>query len=158
MSDSIAWSDGITGKMKGMILMNKRIIIIEGIIQAFIGIGAVIYGLLIIIDPSGGRANMPLELLADSPFASYLIPGVILFLVNGIGHVSSAVLSFTMNRYAGHTGILFGLALIVWIVVQVLLIGYANFLQPFYLILGIFELIFGISMYRQISGLQSNYR
>lgn len=130
--------------------MNKRIFIIEGIIQAFVGIGAIIYGLLLIVDPSGSKANMPLELLTRSPFTNYFIPGIILFLVNGVGHVFSSVLSFTMNKYAGYAGILFGLALIGWIVVQVLLIGYANFLQPFYLILGIIELIFGYYMYKQL--------
>ncbi len=129
--------------------MNKRIFLIEGIIQAFIGIGAVIYGLLLIIDPDGGKANMPLELLASSPFTSYLIPGILLFLVNGIGHIISSGLSFTMNKYAGYAGILFGFALIVWIFVQIIMIGYANWLQPFYLILGILELIFGILIYKQ---------
>jgi len=135
--------------------MNKRIFLIEGIMQAFIGIGAVIYGLLLIFDPSGSKAALPIDLLSRSPFANYLIPGILLFLVNGVGNVVSSVLSFTRNKYAGYAGILFGFALIIWIFVQVLLIGYASWLQPFYLILGILELIFGIVIYQQLKSVKT---
>jgi len=135
--------------------MNKRVFLIEGILQAFIGVGAVVYGLLLIFDPSGNKASLPLELLSNSPFANYLIPGILLFLVNGVGNVVSSVLSFTKSTYAGYAGILFGLALIVWIFVQVMLIGYASWLQPFYLVLGILELIFGIIIYKQLKSKQS---
>jgi hypothetical protein len=128
--------------------MSNRIFIFEGIIQAFIGIGAVIYGPLLIIDPSGGKAAMSVDLLSGSPFENYLIPGILLFLINGISNIAGSILSFKKSEYAGYAGILLGFALIIWIVVQLMLIGYANWLQPFYLILGIVELILGIVIFR----------
>jgi len=128
--------------------MNKVIFRLEGILQIFIGIGAVGCGLLLIIDPSGSKMGLPIEALSNSPFESYLIPGLLLFSVNGIGNVFSAVLSFRKNRYSGYTGAFFGTALIIWIIVQTVLIGF-HWLQPPILILGIVELIFGIAIYKQ---------
>ncbi len=128
--------------------MSNRIFIFEGIIQAFIGIGAVIYGPLLIIDPSGGKAAMSVDLLKGSPFTNYLIPGILLFFINGVGNITGSILSFKKSNYAGYAGILLGVALIIWVVVQLMLIGYANWLQPFYLILGISELILGIVIFR----------
>ncbi|MBD3289755.1 hypothetical protein GF337_13190 [candidate division KSB1 bacterium] len=135
--------------------MKTRIFIFEGIVQAFIGIGAVIYGPLLIIDPSGGKAAMPVELLSGSPFSNYLIPGILLFLINGVGHIAGSFLSFTKNNHAGYAGILLGSALIIWIIVQVILIGYANWLQPFYLTLGILELVLSIAVYKQIKSIKN---
>lgn len=129
--------------------MNKKVFLIEGILQIFIGVGAVIYGLLLASYPDGSKAGLPLELLSGSPFANYLIPGILLLLVNGVGNVVSSILSFSRHKYAGYAGMFFGVALIIWIIVQIILIGYANLLQPFYLSLGIIELLLGIIMYKQ---------
>ncbi len=128
--------------------MNKVIFRLEGILQLFIGIPAVVFGLLLIIDPSGGKIGLPIELIFNSPFKDYLIPGLLLFSVNGIGNVLSSVLSFKKSRYSGYTGAFFGTALVIWIIVQTVLVGF-HWLQPAYLILGIIELILGIAIYKQ---------
>lgn len=128
---------------------------IEGGLQAFIGVGAVVCGLLLIIEPNGDKLGMPLELLSGSPFENYLIPGLLLFSVNGMGNVFAAILSFGKNKYSGYTGMLFGLALIIWIVVQIELIGLVTWLQPFYLLLGILELLLGIVLNKQLRDLSN---
>ena len=127
--------------------MKKRIYILEGILQMFIGVGAVICGFLLIIEPSGKLIQLPIELLSNSPFENYLIPGLILFLVNGIGNVFGSILSFTKNRYSGYAGVFFGSALIIWIMVQVIMIGLSSLLQPFYLILGFLEILGAIKIH-----------
>lgn len=130
--------------------MNKNVFLTEGILQVFIGFGAVACGLLLVVYPSGNKIGLPLELLSNSPFENYLIPGLLLFSVNGVGNVFSSILSFRKNKYSGYTGMLFGVALIVWIIVQIMLIGYTNWLQPFYLVLGILELLFGVVIYKRL--------
>ena len=118
----------------------------EGVLQALIGIGAVICGALLIIAPDGHYLQMPLDLLGNSPFRNFLIPGLILFLVNGVGNLISSVLCFRMHRIAGFSGLFFGFGLIIWLFVQVNMIGGGSWLQYLYFVLGILLLLLGIAM------------
>jgi hypothetical protein len=89
-------------------------------------------------------------LLKDSPFRSFLIPGIILFSVNGVGNIVSAVLCFRIQRIAGFAGIFFGFGLIIWLFVQISLVGGGHWLQYLYFVLGVIELLLGIAM-RELS-------
>ncbi len=42
----------------------------------FLGLGAIGGGLTLIISPSGALIGMPLSMLDESPFTSFLLPGV----------------------------------------------------------------------------------
>ncbi len=44
------------------------------LLQLFIGVGAIFGGIGLIIHPDGSFLQIPIELLANSPFTSYLIP------------------------------------------------------------------------------------
>jgi len=127
--------------------MKNYLYYFQGVLQTFIALGAVIYGLMLIIYPTGEQIGIPLELLAESPFDNYVIPGILLFLFNGVGNITGLILSFKKNIYAGLAGILLGIILIGWIIIQIKLIGYANWLQPFYLLLGILEFYLGSRIY-----------
>jgi hypothetical protein len=127
-------------------LVKRTVYFTEGILQSLIGIGAVISGALLIIRPDGHYLQLPLDLLEDTPFRNFLIPGVILFLVNGAGNLVSAVLCFRIQRIAGFAGIFFGLGLIIWLFVQVNLVGGGHWLQISYFVLGIIELLLGVAM------------
>jgi hypothetical protein len=89
---------------------------------------------------------MPLEMLKNSPFKNFLVPGLILLFVNGVGNTISAILCFRMHKFAGFTGMIFGFGLIIWIFVQVNMIGGGSWLQYLYFGLGILVLIIGIAM------------
>ena len=89
-------------------------------------------------------------MLDGSPFQDFLIPGIILFTVNGIGNLSAGILSFRRHRLAGWTGIFFGFALMIWIFIQVNMIGGGNWLQYLYFGLGLVEVILGVFI-REIS-------
>ncbi|MEZ4621512.1 MAG: hypothetical protein R2867_39255 [Caldilineaceae bacterium] len=65
--------------------MKKNVFNGLGILQVFIGIGAVAGGLGLALDPSGASLGTPLELLEETPFTTFLIPGIVLFTVNGLG-------------------------------------------------------------------------
>lgn len=126
--------------------MQKIIFIMEGIIQSFIGIGAVISGILMILKPDGSIFQMPLSMLNNSPFTDFLIPGIILFSVNGIGNIFSGYLSFRHHKLSGFAGIFFGSGLNIWIFVQVSMIGGGDWLQYLYFFLGMLQLIFGFAV------------
>jgi hypothetical protein len=126
--------------------MKRTVYFAEGVLQSLIGIGAVISGALLIIRPDGHYLQIPLDMLKNSPFRNFLIPGVILFLVIGVGNIVSAVLSFRIQRIAGFAGLFFGFGLVIWLFVQINLVGGGHWLQYLYFVLGIIQLLLGIAM------------
>jgi hypothetical protein len=138
----------IVGEMTGSSSSDRRRLATGlGILQMFVGIGAVPAGMAMISDPSGRSLGMDLEMLVNSPFADFLIPGVFLLLVNGIGSVLGAITSFRRHRYAGEIAAGLGTFLMVWIAAQVWWMG-PHWLHVIYFVLGLVELILGL-MFRR---------
>lgn len=61
----------------------KRLAKALGILQLFIGLGAVAGGLGLVLESDGSNLGMPLSMLEHSPFSDFLIPGLVLLIVNG---------------------------------------------------------------------------
>ena len=102
----------------------------------FLGISAIGGGGQFLLDPTGDIIGMPGDVLADSPFADFLLPGLILFTVLGLFPLVVLYGLYTQHRWAWPGVIMVGIALIVWIVVQGLIIGFGHWLQWLYLSLG----------------------
>jgi hypothetical protein len=119
-----------------------------GALQLFIGLGAVAGGLGLALEPSGANLGIPLGLLEGSPFASYLIPGIVLFAVNGLGSLVGAAASFTRRRYAGEIAMALGLFLVAWITVQVYWFAGIHWLHVLYFGLGALEFVLGWALQR----------
>ena len=84
----------------------------------------VVGGSALVRDPSGGNVQIPVAWLEGSPFADYLIPGWILLVVLG---VAPLVVAFGVSRdrgWARPAAALVGTALLVWLGVQIAIIGY----------------------------------
>jgi hypothetical protein len=116
-----------------------------GILQVFIGIGAVPAGMLMIINPSGSDLSMTVEMLFNSPFPNFLIPGIFLLGFNGMGSLLGALATFKRYRFASKIAIGLGIFLILWITVQVYWLG-IHWLHILYFILGIIELVLGLKL------------
>jgi hypothetical protein len=114
-----------------------------GVLQALIGIGAVGGGLGLVLEPSGENLGIPIELLQNSPFSDYLVPGIFLLAINGIGSIVGSVLSFKRYVYAGETAMALGVFLVAWIVLQVYWIDAFHWLHACYLGLGLWEFVLG---------------
>lgn len=127
-------------------MMRKSLFNGLGVLQAFIGVGAVAGGLGLALDPSGASLGVPLELLEETPFATFLVPGIVLFAVNGLGSLAGAVASFARYRYAGEIAMALGAFLVAWIIVQVYWMSGFHWLHWLYLILGIVEAVLGWSV------------
>ncbi|MGA3015065.1 MAG: hypothetical protein ABSD71_13645 [Bacteroidales bacterium] len=112
-------------------------------IQIMIAIAAIPAGILFLIDPSGHKNGTSSAILANSPFIDFFIPGLILLLFIGIGNFSGTVLTILRKEVSGFIGIIFGIMLMVWIVLQVYWIGYSSFLQPVFFVLGLIEAAIG---------------
>ncbi len=126
--------------------MHKALYVVEGVLQLLIGLGAVASGAVLVISPDGHILSMTPDMLRASPFRDFLIPGLILFAVNGVGNVVSGILSFRRHRYAPFAGMVFGLGLMIWIFAQVNMIGGGHWLQVLYFFLGGIELVLAILM------------
>jgi hypothetical protein len=99
--------------------------------------GAIPVGLLFIGDPSGAAMQLPRAWIDDTVFGSYLVPGLYLFAMNGLGMVAVAGLSLYRHWLAPWlTGVL-GIGLITWILVQLVVMPETMWLQWFFLLAGI---------------------
>lgn len=103
--------------------MKKLVFITLGVLQLLVGLGAAISGLMLIVYPSGSLLQAPLEMLRGSPFDDFLLPGIILFLVNGVGQLLAGILTLRKHPFAAYAGEALGIALMIWIFVQVNMIG-----------------------------------
>lgn len=91
---------------------------------AFQAMSGIYGGLSLALNPSGAFLQMPLSLLQDSPFGNYLIPGIILFIVLGVGPLIVAYRLWKKYKRAHLESLAIGIALLIWIGVEILMIGY----------------------------------
>jgi hypothetical protein len=131
--------------------MKRAVFIAEGVVQVLISVGAIVAGIMMIAAPDGHLLQMPLSMLKNSPFRSFLVPGIILLLVNGIGNLLSAILCFQGRKYAAYVAEVFGFGLIIWVFVQVSMIGGGHWLPYIYFSLGILVALLGTAM-RELDG------
>ena len=112
-----------------------------------LGVGALAGGAALMLGPRGEILPLPLSALEGSPFDNYFVPGLILFGVLGIGPLLAARLIWLRNRLAPPATILVGVALLVWLAVEIAIVGYSDNppLQPFYLLLGATITIVGLA-------------
>jgi uncharacterized membrane protein len=131
------------------IKVKRKVYIGLGSLQAFIGLGALAGGFGLVKDPSGSALGLPPSFLEGSPFPDFLIPGIFLLAVHGIGSMIGAGLSFTRRRYAQEIAIVLGAILIAWIVIQIVIISSFSWMHVLYFILGVVELGFGLYIRRR---------
>lgn len=103
-------------------------------ILLFLGISAVFGGIGLIFNDG---LSMPKDWLSNSPFNSYLIPGLILtFIVGGTSFGASYMLLKNMKNSIEGAAVA-GFGVIIWIFVQRYIIRQSSFLQIVYFAVGI---------------------
>lgn len=133
----------------------KKYFYILGSLQAFTAIGAIPAGIGYLMDTTGKGMGASPDLLANSPLDSFLLPGLFLVLVNGTANIAGAWLSFRKNRYAGHAGVLLGVALALWIIIQVAWISLSSVLQPLFLVVGLVNTFLGWKIMKHFAEIKS---
>jgi hypothetical protein len=117
--------------------------IILGILLLIIAINALgggYYGM-------AGAENVPLEWLEGSPFKSYFLPSLFLFIVIGGFCLAGSILVFRNSIYAKRISLCCVAILISWILIQVATIGHVSWMQPAILILAIIIFLISIGIY-----------
>jgi hypothetical protein len=98
---------------------------------------AIPVGIMFITDPTGASIQMPPGWIEATPFGSYLIPGLYLFAVNGIGMLVAAALAVRRHPTAPWLVGALGIGLMIWIGVQVALMPETMILQPIVFVAGL---------------------
>jgi len=118
---------------------------------AFLSLGAFFGGLFLIIKPDGSFFDMPVEILQNSPFTNFLIPGIILILCFGIlpiyniysiikrpdNHFFRKINLIYDYHFSWTLSVYIGIALIIWINVQTLFFNSVEIIHTFYSFYGI---------------------
>jgi hypothetical protein len=121
----------------------------------FMAISGIFGGVSLLIDPSGNILQLSISLLENTLFKNYLVPGIILLLFLGLlpSFVFYGLISKRKNRIANRLNlyrkrhwawtfsVYIGIIQIIWIDVQVMLIGGGYTIQTVYALLGVLILI-----------------
>jgi len=111
--------------------------IISSVLLLVNGIGALWGGANLLRDTSGKSMGWSLEMLAHTPFSDYFIPGLILFISNGLFSLFVFLLLLFGNRKYPLLLFAQGAILIGWIMIQVLMLRTFIQLHLIMLLIGI---------------------
>lgn len=91
--------------------------------------GALYGGGKFIADPSGNSLQITVHLLRHSPFKDFLVPGIILFVANGVFSLLTLVLLLINNSNYPKAITIQGCILLGWIIIQIALLCSFNALH-----------------------------
>jgi hypothetical protein len=127
--------------------MERFLNILASLLLLFNGIGAIYGGWNLMAHPDGSSIQLSMEWLNPTPFTSYLLPGLVLFIFNGL--MSFFVLGFVIMRHKLAPGLIQiqGIILSVWILVQIMMIQTVYFLHWIMLGIGLLLILIGRYIY-----------
>ncbi len=123
----------------------KKVYLFLFALHILVGIGAVCGGLAAITDPNSPM-GIPTETLEYSPFDNFLIPGLILFAVIGLGNLLSAGMFLARTKYQGYISSVFSWALVIWIIVQVIMLRSVVFLHVLFFLIGLVQALLSAAL------------
>jgi hypothetical protein len=104
------------------------------------------------LSPSGKMMQMPLSMLKYSPFNNFLIPGIILFIFNGLLCMVIAIFSLIKIRDYPFLIILQGCILTIWLIVEIIMLRVFYFPLHFpYLMVGLGLILTGYLLKKETS-------
>jgi hypothetical protein len=98
------------------------------------GVSGLVGGYALMADPSGALIGLPLVWLEGTPFSDYFVPGIILLTMLGVCPVVVGWGLWRGRSWAWYGSVLVGASLAIWILVEIIMIGYQPDppLQAFY--------------------------
>ena len=99
----------------------------------FVGITAIGGGAALVARPDGSLIQAPAGMLAHSPFDTFLVPGLLLLVVVGIGNAIAGYLIARDKPGAPFAALFAGASLFAWIVTEMILLREHHWLQLGYL-------------------------
>jgi hypothetical protein len=104
---------------------------------AILGLGALAGGAALVARPDGSVMQLPLNYLDGSPFPDFLVPGLILGGLFGVGSYAVVGLGWRNVRLAPFLAFAIGCAQMIWISVELAVIKELSFLHPLFFCVGL---------------------
>ncbi len=104
----------------------KTLRILACLLLLFNGTGALFGGWSFIQDPTGSDLQIPTTYLEHSPFKDFLIPGIVLFTVNGVLSLVTLVWTLMQWKQYGWLIMIQGAMLVGWIIIQMIMLREIN--------------------------------
>jgi hypothetical protein len=131
----------------------KRARTVSLVLLFFLGLSALPAAIFMLMDPSGSEMGLPAEMLDQTPFNSFLIPGILLGFFNGVLSLLFAILVIKKHHLHAWMVMFQGSVLMIWLTVEVLMgLYYPALTLPYYLV-AILLLSCGLLMKLSKSGL-----
>jgi len=140
------------------------------LLMVVMGLMSIAGGGTFVIKPDGSLMKIPVSDLAHTPFTNFLIPGLILLIVLGILPliITYAFFARPNSNFFGKLNvdhnmawpwswaIYYGFIVIMWIVIEIALIGYHSLMQTLVSILGVAILI--VALLPRVRSYFRNYK
>ena len=107
------------------------------VLLTLLGVGALAGGIALVAKPDGSVMHFDPALLAGSPFTDFLVPGLILGGLFGIGSFVVIVLGLRHASLAPFLAFALGCGQMIWITVELAVIRELSFLHPTFFIVGL---------------------
>ena len=115
------------------------------VLEIFLGIAAVVCGVLFVIRPNGSLLGMTVADLIRGPFSDFLVPGVLLALVIGLGMLGAAAMVIQRREHAWRFTVAAGLAMVAFETVEIVTVRF-NPQQLIYGALGVAVALLGLRL------------
>jgi len=102
-----------------------------------LGLGALAGGIALVSTPDGSVMHFDPRVLAGSPFSDFVVPGLILGGLFGVGSLVVAAIGIARARIAPFLAFAIGCGQMIWIVVEVAIIKEVSFLHPTFFAIGL---------------------
>jgi menaquinone-dependent protoporphyrinogen oxidase len=113
----------------------------------FSGITALAGGTLLALDPLGTTLRTPTSLLQHSPFASFLVPGLLLALFVGLPHLVAAAVVLRPVAWRGALAFASGVSLGIYVLTEMALLRTVHPLQVLYVGVALATALLGETLY-----------
>ncbi|HTS44719.1 MAG TPA: hypothetical protein VMH01_10005 [Puia sp.] len=107
------------------------------LLNTLVAITAIISGGMMMAQPAGSSLHLPATMLETTPFHNYFIPGLLLACITGGINLLAVVYNLMRHKNRYNWSMAGALVLIGWIIAQLLLTGQWNWVQVFFLGIGI---------------------
>ena len=123
--------------------MKTTLKILTSILLLFNSAGAFYGGWNLMLHPDGSTMQMSLDWLQYSPFSDYLIPGIILFTVNGLFGIFVFGTIIFRHKFYPWFVVAQGLILSGWIVIQIIMVRSVVGIQVLFGSIGLLLILLG---------------
>ena len=101
------------------------------------------------MSPDGGMLHYDLDVLQYSPFESFLIPGIILFIIVGLFSWFVSILTIVNHRCFPTLVIVEACILLLWLILEIIMIRTIHWIFVLYGVIAIVLIIMGIKLKKQ---------